>query len=432
MENVLPRYERPLKSTNEPQFNNDEWDKAVDAFDEKEYKKSILSVINYMNDKVLNGVDTSGDIKIQQMQGSAEINIEITDNKFSIKVPFLKITENTNEVALLRRVAEVNFTNLDIEQIYLKDKALFFSYECSLTICQPRKMYSLIRNVCLRADEFDDEFIENYGAEFYKTPKIKALSAQEQDKAWTQISNIFEDYKGMHDLFREKRWDGWQWDALLISFLKLSNMPYLQGNLRSELIDNIEALYNSDIDFQTRVDRATNYINTLSKKSRDEYMKSLYHADQFVSLLWRSDEEIIEEKMENIHDTVEEYDEDESHFNMSYYLQGIFLKLIYNYNLEESYKNSIHAALEKVSGMSPDEAAPILLDLYNKMYHASLNDDLEDENTQELLEKGKDTLKEVNELMAQSNVILKQMLYKVAGSVVIVAAGSYTAYKMFT
>ena len=424
MENVLPRFERPLKSTSEPEVNNDYWDKAVDAFDEKEYRTSILSVINYLNEKVLEGVDTSSDINITQMQGSAEINIKITDDSFSIKVPFLKITEKTNEVALLRKVAEVNFSQLDIEQIKLKDKELFFSYECPLSMCQPNKMFSLIRNVCFRSDELDDEFIENYGAEFYKEPKTTKLTQEEQEIAWKQISNIFEDYEGLHDLFREKRWNDWQWDAILISLLKLSNMPYLQGLLRSELIENIEALYNNKVDFQTRVDRGTNYIKTLIAKDKSEFIDSLYHADQFVSLLWRSSEEIIEEKCENIQETVDDYEENEKHFNQSYYLQGIFLKMLYNYNLEDSYKNAIYKTLEEVSGLSPDEAAPKLHKLYDDMNHCRINDEDEDDGIEmsELMSEAKKTISEVEGIMSK-------LIYKSAASLVFAIATSYAAYK---
>ena len=49
MENVLPKYTRPIKNTDEPTVNVDFWNEATDAFDEKEFRKSTIAVVNYMN-----------------------------------------------------------------------------------------------------------------------------------------------------------------------------------------------------------------------------------------------------------------------------------------------------------------------------------------------------------------------------------------------
>ena len=96
------------------------------------------------------------------MQGSAEIHLKITDTTFCIRAPFLRIGDKTNRVALLRRVAEVNFSPLRLEQIHLKKDELHFEYEMPIELAQPNKVYDIIRNVALFADKYDDEFVENF------------------------------------------------------------------------------------------------------------------------------------------------------------------------------------------------------------------------------------------------------------------------------
>lgn len=425
MENILPRYERPIKSTLEPEYTPSFWDKAVDAFDEKDYKKSIIATINYMNKNILNAVDTSGDIHITQMQGSAEIQIDIVGDTFKITVPFLSITDKTNTVALLRKVSEVNFTNLDIEQIHINDNRLFFHHECSLATCQPNKMYDLIRNICLQADNLDDEMIENYDASFYKEQNMTPLSSQEKDSAYTQITNIFEDYKDLSEVFKEKKLDYFQWDIQLVSLLKLSNMPYLQGRFRSEIMDTISYMYDNDIELKTRVGRCAKYINTLIEKDKQEWMDSLYHAEQFITLLWTSDDEIIEERLEDFDNTVEKYKDDEDYFAQSWYLQGIFLKLIYNYNLNDMYKNAINDVLENISGLTPEKAAPKLLNLYDAMYNTNLDEDFDANEDFEEYDEEK-----TEELLTDIKKTMRSSMLRAAAAILIAVVSSAAFYKM--
>ena len=373
IENIIPKYVRPIAKIDDPESNVDYWDASVEAFDDKDYKKSVINVINYINPNLLDTEKTEGDIEIVQMQGSAEIHIKITDTTFSIKAPFLRIGDKTNRVALLRRVAEVNFSPLRLEQIHLKDNELHFEYEMPIELAQPNKVYDIIRNVALFADKYDDEFVENYQAEFIHKPNYIELSQEEKDKVWQQISDIFEDYKNYTELFKEKRWDDYIWDILVISFLKISNMPYVHGKLRSDLINIISLMTDLDLDFKYRVDKGVNFMKKLLGKSREEIMKNVYHADQLISLRWRSNEQIITDRLKNSLKSVQDDEKNERYFNVSYFLQYLFLRLIYDYNLEDSYKKAIYEVLESVSGLEPEEAGPKLIELFYKMYNAEIN-----------------------------------------------------------
>lgn len=372
MENLLPTYKRPIKSIDDPVVKVEYWDKAMDAFDEKDFKKAIIGVLNYINPSLLEGKNLDGNIKITQMQGSAEISVEITDKKFSIKAPFLRITEQTNEVALLRKVAEVNFSPLTLAQIHLKNDELWFEYEMPIELSQPNKVYDIIRNVSVYADDYDDMFIDKYKASFYKEPIFKVLTESEKEQVWTQISDVFEDYKNYTQFFKDKRWDDFQWDNLVISMLKISNMPYVHGKLRSDLIEYIGNLFNGDLDFNFRVDKGVNFMKKLTAKSREEIMSNIYHAEQFISLKWRSSAQIITDRLEHNLERVQNYEKDESYFNLSYYLQFTLLKLIYDFTLEDDYKNIIETVLEEVSGLEPSEAAPKLTTVFYKLYKGTV------------------------------------------------------------
>lgn len=374
MKNVIPKYKRPLKNYFEPTVDVDYWHEAIDAFDEKDFRKAAISTINYINPALLKGVDTEKDIDITQMQGSAEINLKLTKDTFAIKAPFLKVTDKTNKIALLRKVAEVNFSPLTLPQIHLHGNELWFEYEMDISLSQPNKVYDILREVCVYADDYDNMFVENYNASFYKELKKITLSKEERESIWNHISEILQQYKDYSAFFKEKRWDDFEWDITVISLLQISNMPYIQGKLRTDIQEYISNLFNGDLDFTFRKDKGTNFIKELCAKSKEDIMKDVYHAEQFISLRWRSSEDIIKDWAKNRLEVVQNYEKDDSNFNLSYYLEFQFLKLIYDYNIEEKYLTALHSVLEEVSGLEPDEARTKLTKVFYQLLDGKIND----------------------------------------------------------
>jgi len=365
MKHVLPRFTRPIKSEDDPLMDVSYWSKAMDAYDAKNYKKALIETINYINSNVLKDHSTENDIQVTQGQGSAEISISITQDTFTIRAPFVKVTEQTNKVALFRRVAEINFNPLTLAQIHLRDNVLWFEYETPLELCQPYKVYDLLREISVYADNYDDEFIEKYKAEFYKESSITPLSEMEKEAVWQQISDILEDYNNYSLFFKEKRWNDFQWDIIVISLLKIVNIPCIHGTLRTKLEEYVNNLFNGQIDFNHRIDKGVNFMQKLLAKPKEEFMEDIYHAKALISLKWRSSNEILQDYAKNLEQYVNSYVKKNNNLMLCYYLQYSFLKMIYNYNLEEHHQNVIYDTLEKVSGKELHDARPILLNTFN-------------------------------------------------------------------
>lgn len=373
MENIVPKYERPIATKNDPVSTLQNWDIAMDAYEENRFKDALIGVLDYINPDLLKGLDTTGDFEFKQTQGSAEVHVQLIGNRFKVEAPFLKITENTNAVPLLRKVSEVNFSPLTLVQIVLRDDVLWFEYEMGLSLCNPYKVYDILREVCVYSDDYDDMFISSYKAEFYKEPKTTALTPEEQDKVWNQISNVLNDYKNYSEIFAQKRWTVFQYDIIITSLLKIANMTCVNGKLRSDLSEYINNMSNGNIDFNHRIDKGTNFMKKLIDMSKTDVLNDLYYAEQFISLRWRSSPSIVTNQLERYIKQVDDYVRKGSYMDLCYYLQFIFLKLMYDYNLEENYKNTIYNTLEKVSGMELHKASSILSKLFYDMYDGKLN-----------------------------------------------------------
>jgi len=364
MKNVLPKFKRPLKSNTEPKTIVSYWDKAMDAYDRKDYRTALMETLSYMNPDLFSGKSHTDTMVISQGQGSAEVQITITDTLFAVKAPFLRVTEATNKVALYRKIAEINFAPLTLAQVHLKEGTLWFGYDMPISQCQPYKVYDALREICVFADDYDDEFVEKYKADFYQEPKIRPLSEDEKNTAWEQIDDILSDYKNYSAFFKEKRWDAFQWDIIFISLLKIVNMPYVHGNLRTKLQEYVSNLYNGQIDFNHRIDKGTNFMQKLCAMSKEDIMKDIYHAEAVVSLKWRSSTKILQDEAKKMERYINKYVNDNDNFSLCYYLQYTFLHTLYNFNVEDHQKDAIYNVLEQVSGMEPSAAAKPLLDVY--------------------------------------------------------------------
>jgi len=119
-------------------------------------------------------------------------------------VPFLKITDKTNRIALLRKIAEINYYDLTLPQIILEDTKLFFRSEIDIELAQHYSVYDIIRQCALNADKYDDIFIDKYKAEFLNKPEFNELSDKNKDIAINHIREILKDYKEHVEYFKKK------------------------------------------------------------------------------------------------------------------------------------------------------------------------------------------------------------------------------------
>lgn len=372
MRNHVPKYQKPIKSVNDPIVQVDSWHDAIDAFDEKDYEKSLRSLFHYMNPEVAKKIPATGDFSIEYPQGSSRVTFGLKNGIFFIESPFVKMTENTNKVAMLRHANELNFSFLTVPQIHLIDETLWFKFETPLHLCQPNKIYDALREICVATDDFDDEFIEKYEAERIQEPVVQQLSEAEKAEAWNQIQAILAEYRRYMDYFEEKRWDGSQWDILMLSLFQLGNMPYIQGILRTDLQEYIQNINNNRIDFHFRIDKGKNFFKQLSEKSQDEIMKDVYYTYNLMGLKWRSSGKFLQEEAHGYEEQVRKYKNSNDYFNICYYLYYLYLYILYHYNLDQEYRSFITGTLEKASGETYERAAEIYLESFEHLLKETL------------------------------------------------------------
>ncbi len=368
MKNIrLPEYRKIFPYDRQPVFQPEQWEKAEDLFEQGNYTGAVAAVLEYAHPGITRDTDTSAPFRITQPHGSTVVSLEVTGKELKIEAPFLKITKDTNRVALLRKTSEISFAYLYLSKIVLRDGALYFDASFPLPLCLPSKVYNTLYNICDNADYFDEKFIDQFGAEFVHHPQIQPLDGEMQDKLWEQWQHFREDYYRMLKDFTGERLEHFHWEAVAVTLLKIGNISYLNGKLKPGLSGVISVLLDKQLDMKERIDHGKVFLDKLFGEKRENILSNFYKADYFMSTKMRSDKSIVSEFLMQYQSVIDNFEKNNRPLGMAYGLFYIFQLLLYRYNVDKELRDRVESCLEAVSEKPAGKAAGKLKELYDSL-----------------------------------------------------------------
>lgn len=377
---ITPIYQKPILYSNLPITTIKYWDEAVYAFDSKEYTDSLTATINYINQNVLDGLTIyDGMDEITYPHGSTNVRFKLQDSIFSISSSFLKVPEK-HKVPLLRKVAELNFTPLTLAQIvYTKEEGgiLSFSYSMHIELAQPNKVFELIKEICIFADDFDDEFIKKYGASFYHEPFITPLSEEEQTIAWEQFSTYLHDALVYITYYEEKRWPEYIWATIINTLFSIVDHAYINGFLRTSVEDKIwQIKEDPDTDLERKISIGKEFLKKLQKIPKDEIMADIFISKRFISTKLRTTTKSTIDFLESEQKKITADIENNNYINAFYSLKSLFLNLMYSYNLEAKHWQVITDSLVSSSKTSWENGTNILKETFDRFISGTIDQEI--------------------------------------------------------
>jgi hypothetical protein len=302
--------------------------------------------------------------------------MRLTSKEFAMDVELVEITPETNQVALFRRVAELNFDYSNLVQLVLKDdRYLVFEYREEIELLHPWKLYDVIMNILYFSNEHLFIFIEEYQTKPIKEIKKQKLKKRKEDLVVSQIRELIDGYEPRKKYLIEKLKPDYRWDILAIILLQLSNMPYLQGRFYKELIDKIEILYNDNIEQEKKIHLVESYLDEL-KGVDEEYLRdNIYNLSYFAPQ--RRDFNGVVDFLLEEGKTLQKIKDNS--FAISHFLYIIFLRLKYRFHLQKGVEREIDKTLFLISHNRPDEkVANRLIKLYDKLINQTPRDSIFD------------------------------------------------------
>ncbi|MCB0509084.1 MAG: hypothetical protein R2739_04790 [Chitinophagales bacterium] len=356
--NINLTFNKTLVGSLKSKINVDVWQLAKDAYEQKDYSKTVRACINYINPEIEQKYANAEKTEYKIPHGSIIVYISISDTTFSVSAPFLNI-EGAQIIPILRQVAQLNFNPLVLSQVVLEEQQLYFKYACPIDMCEPYKVYNVLREICVNADNLDDEFISKLNAKNIQEPIIYNFTQEEKETIYTSIQlyikEAFETYKELEN----NRRNAYLWDILIITLLKIDYYCSPQGGLRIELEKAISYM-NSNAEYYQRLGAATSFLQMLQKIDKESFEKDLYKIDVFVPYKYSSDLETVKAKLKITYETAEKELKAKEYLGTVLTIEYGILNFFFGYNVEDKIADILTKAMENASAKPLQEAADTL------------------------------------------------------------------------
>lgn len=358
-----PTIQKSLHSKN----NIAKWNETLDTYDNKEYKKAVYNLFDYLDEDILKHYANADKSQIVIPQGSAVIIIDISDEKVSIKTPFIKLPED-KQLPILRKCTELNFGSMSLPQIFLENDVLTISYSMPLELCEPYKLYDILRDMATNADKYDDEFVTKFGATRLMEPQATYYTDQQLEEISTTAIAIADEalkyavyYEGKRDLVSTG-------DVLFIGINRIKYYAAPTGMLSNKLNDAVSGFYSGGNDINAKIKIMRGALDAVKNLTAEERKEAYCVTYQLIPLKSTASRGFLKDWI------ARQYEYTESHFNKENYsiatlysLYNLYIVLA-DYSIDENSSKAIEYSLKKAADKPWAEAAPILLKVMKFFY----------------------------------------------------------------
>jgi len=352
---LFKRTQIPSKS----KIQRDLWQNTTKLFEEGKYYESLLGLFDYVDKDLIEKRGNPDKTEFNVPHGSVVVNIKIENEQVNIRVPFLKMPDK-NTIPLLRRITEINFSPLNLATIVLEGDELQFKYSTELKLCEPWKMYYVLREICINADNYDDEFIEKFGAAWIHEPNVEYFPESKQEEIWNTYQSMLSETTEYCDYFENKRTPGFVWDVLLQLFFSIDYLIAPQGAMRTDLEKVVSYMQSNNYSIQQKIDKGKSHFQELKDISKEKLCANLYISDLFIPIKNSASHENVKETFKKQFETAKKEMAHNDYLGAVLSIRYVFLYEFYYSNAPDDVVETITTALEQSSGQPWNEAANIL------------------------------------------------------------------------
>lgn len=327
-------------------YNNTQpskWECVMKSWRSKEYKQTIYEILNFLN------IDYNEEDSILTIpHGSVIIYLEMDDEKLKITAPFISI-EGSLQLPILRQILQINHQPLRLTRVKLSDDHLDFYFECLLCHCDPYKIFDVLKEICIHADLYDDNFIRKYKAKRIVHPQISFHSVATQNFCIAEFRKILTDTEATLQMLLQDREHEYIWDNLVIMLLKVDFIISPNGHIKSDIEKGIVEMH-SHLELSEKINIGKRLLQNFKSLTDDEIREDLYTIQTFVPLKELITHESFKNQLQQILLQVQR------EFQKRAYLAAYFttlyqvLFLAYQYDLDDECMDIVIQILQELHG----------------------------------------------------------------------------------
>ncbi len=351
-------FDKTLMTSLETKIKVEKWKESLDAYKAEQYKDSFLKLLDYIDSNIRKQYSNSDETHFKVPHGSIEVEIEITDTLLKIKAPFLKVG-NTHKVPVFRRIAEINFSPLNLAQIRYNNDELDFYFETSLSLCEPYKIYYVLEEICHKADNYDDELKDAFDVDSLHEPKITNYNEETLEEIWTRINTYIDEAYAYFDYFDKERLSYFNWDIINITLKKIDYCMSPQGKLRTDIEREIVNLRSQD-NINLRIQKGKQFLQSLKSMAKEQMLQNFYIAETFIPIKARSEINHLKKNLESTLNVASEEMNKSDNIGATFTLLLSFYDMLYYNMVPNDVYEKTQDTLEHASKKPWEEAASIL------------------------------------------------------------------------
>jgi hypothetical protein len=369
--NNFPIFHKSLYSSTASKVKTELWDSTLAAYDEKQYLKSFHLLMDYVNPELRAKYGNADGTVFKVPHGSVIVNVAINNETFSVSAPFLEVNQDAI-VPLLRQVCTLNFSSLDLAQIYLRENHLDFEYSCKINETNPYKIYYILREICDIGDKYDDEFVTSFGAKRLYEPIVIPFSADKAEKAYQTIQTIIKQALDYTVYFESKRNYSQAWDFIAGALRQIDFYVHPQGQLKNNLDGAIRDA-NAEAPLPGLITNMKNFLQGWQTMDKAKLIEDLYEIEIFIPTKRRSSLQNVQENLQKLYERAEKGIQDGYQSAVAVDILFNFYNVYYHNNLQEDINVVLVDALEKSSEKPWEEAANVLFRALKKIMDGDLS-----------------------------------------------------------
>ena len=183
-----PRYHPKLFES----LRTEQWPGVFEAWKEGRHRDSLLKLLDSINPSLRKVYSNEQQTEFKIPHGPVLVNIFIKGNSVEISADYAS-TSGAWLQSLFRKVAELNFYPLHLAQIRVSEDLVRFHYSTSLDLCNPCKVYQVLKEICVTADRYESDFHEQLQAKKVFEPQLTHCTDHEIAQGYTAIQNIIQE-----------------------------------------------------------------------------------------------------------------------------------------------------------------------------------------------------------------------------------------------
>jgi hypothetical protein len=334
-------------------FNNtqpDLWVKVQEAWEKENFEECIILLLSYL------GIETQTGLKRYDLRhGSVTIYLELKEASLNITAPFLDISQG-QKIPLLRQATQLNFEPLTITRIILKEEQLTFHFSAPYELCEPYKVFDVLKEICIHADNYDDAFIRRFKARRVVAPSVIPYPEDQAREAMAVFRIILNETQEAVNFLEQKRMHAYIWDVLILMLLRIDFVMTPQGHLRGRLEYYITEML-SAFDLSEKISKGKAVLKEFQQLKDADILEDLYQIQTLVPFKTLATPDTVRNRLSRALQQVEKEFQEGQYLACSLTAPFHILYLLYEHALDEENYKLIKDLLPSSSGKPFKEVA---------------------------------------------------------------------------